>query len=138
MTEGLMSKAGPNGSSKSTSRAITRFFIKCGAYLPELLMLAAADALGKTEKPSRRSSAFMAFLAQLRQDFDTEFKPRTSRPQLLGGQDLIAEFGLKPSPLFKKILDRVEEERLSRRDMTRQDAVLLVREMIQNQGATEE
>ncbi|MGD9176121.1 MAG: HD domain-containing protein [Desulfobacterales bacterium] len=125
-------------SSKSTPRAVTRFFIKCGAYLPELLMLAAADALGKTEKLSRQSSAFMAFFVQLRQDFDTEFKPRASRPQLLGGQDLIAEFGLKPSPLFKKILDRVEEERLSRREMTRQDAVQLVRKLIEGQGSTEE
>jgi hypothetical protein len=43
---------------------------------------------------------------------------------------LIDEFGLKPSPQFKKILDRVEEERLSRSDMTRQEAVALVKKLI--------
>jgi tRNA nucleotidyltransferase/poly(A) polymerase len=122
----------------ATTRAATRFFIKCGAYLPELLVMAAADDLSKTEKRSRRSRAFMDFLIQLKQDFETEFKPRAARPQLLSGQDLIAEFGLKPSPFFKKILDHIEEERLSRREMTRQEAIQLVRELIQNQGSTEE
>ena len=133
MTKGLMPNAEPNASSKSTRRAVTRFFIKCGAYLPEILVMAAADALGKTEKQNRRSSEFMAFLVQLKQDFETEFKPRASRPRLISGQDLIAAFGLNPSPIFKKILDRVEEERLIRREMTRQDAIQLVRELIQNQ-----
>ncbi|MGD8610300.1 MAG: HD domain-containing protein [Desulfobacterales bacterium] len=118
----------------ASARAITRFFIKCGAYLPELLLIAAADALGKTEKYRRQSTAYVAFLVQLKQDFETEFKPRASRPKLISGQDLIAEFELKPSPLFKKILDRVEEERLSRREMTRQEAVRLVRELIQAEG----
>jgi putative nucleotidyltransferase with HDIG domain len=131
MTEGLMSKTEPNGSSKSTRRAITRFFVKCGGYLPEILVMAAADALGKTEKGSLRNSAFMAFLVRLKHDFETEFKPRASRPRLISGQDLIAVFGLNPSPLFKKILGRVEEERLLRREMTRQQALKLVREIIQ-------
>jgi hypothetical protein len=79
----------------------------------------------------------MAFLAQLKQDFETEFKPRASRPQLISGQDLIAEFGLNPSPLFRKILDHVEEERLSRREMTRQEAVQLVRELIKAEGRSQ-
>ncbi len=121
----------------ATPRAVTRFFIKCGAFLAELLVMAAADALGKTEKHSRRNSAFMAFLVQLKQDFETEFKPRASRSQLISGQDLIAEFGLNPSPLFKKILDRVEEERLSRSEMTRQEAVQLVRELIKAEGRSQ-
>ena len=122
----------------ATPRAVTRFFIKCGACLPELLVMAAADALGKTEKRSRRNSAFIAFLVQLKQRFETEFKPRAARPQLISGKDLIAAFGLHPSPLFKTILDRVEEERLSRREMTRQEAVQLVRKLIEGQGSTEE
>jgi tRNA nucleotidyltransferase/poly(A) polymerase len=120
-----------------TPRAVTRFFIKCGAFLPELLVMAAADALGKTEKRSRQRSAYMAFLVQLKQDFETEFKPRASRPQLISGQDLIAEFGLNPSPLFKKILDRVEEHRLSQSKMTRQEAIQLAREIIKAEGRSQ-
>ena len=118
-------------------RAVTRFFIKCGVYFPELLVMAAADALGKIEKHRRQRDAYVAFLVQLKQDFETEFKPRASRPQLISGQDLIAEFGLNPSPLFKKILDRVEEERLSRRGMTRPEAIKLVRELIQAEGRSQ-
>ena len=116
---------------KATPRAVTRFFIQCGAYLPELLVMAAADTLGKATKQNRQSKAFMAFLDQLMFDFENDFRPRASEPQLITGQDLIAEFGLNPSPLFKKILDRVEEERLSRRQMTRQEAIKLVSELIE-------
>jgi hypothetical protein len=71
-------------------------------------------------------------------DFETNFKPRTSDSRLISGHDLTAEFELAPSPLYKKILARVEEERLSRSDMTRQEAFNLVRELIRNQGSNEE
>jgi hypothetical protein len=36
--------------------------------------------------------------------------------------------------LYKKILSRVEEERLSRSDMTRQEALALVRKLISSEG----
>lgn len=118
----------------ATPRAVTRFYMRCGAYLPELLVMAAADSLGKTKKQSRQDPGFMAFLNQLMLDFENDFKPRASRPQLITGRDLIAEFGLKPSPLFKTILDRVEEERLSQPKMTRQQAVKLVKKLIKAEG----
>jgi len=115
---------------KAAPRAVTRFFMKCAEHIPDLLIMAAADMLGKEAEPSERSIAFMAFLNQLLVDFETNFKPGTSSPRLITGHDLTAEFGLEPSPLYSKILDRVEEERLSRSDMTRQDAVALVRKLI--------
>ncbi|MGD9206534.1 MAG: hypothetical protein PVF86_18440, partial [Desulfobacterales bacterium] len=62
-----------------------------------------------------------------------EFRPKAAKPRLITGHDLIADFGLKPSPLFKKILDRVEEERLSKSKMTRQEAVALVQQLIRDQ-----
>ena len=79
----------------------------------------------------------MAFLNQLLVDFENNFKPGASAPPLINGHDLTAEFGLEPSPLFRKILRRVEEERLSRGDMTRQEALNLVRKLIDNQGSSE-
>ncbi len=123
---------------KAAPRAVTRFFMKCAAHIPDLLIIAAADVLGKEAESSERSTAFMAFLNQLMIDFETNFKPRTSSPRLITGHDLTAEFGLEPSPLYRKILDRVEEERLSRSDMTRQDALALVRRLIRGQRSTEE
>jgi tRNA nucleotidyltransferase/poly(A) polymerase len=118
---------------KAGPRAVTRFFMKCAEHFPELLIIAAADMLGKEAQPNERSTAFTAFLNQLMFDFENDFKPRTSSPRLITGHDLTAEFGLEPSPLFKKIIARVEEERLSRSDMTRQEAFDLVRELIKTE-----
>ncbi len=80
----------------------------------------------------------MAFLNQLTVDFESNFKPRTSSPRLISGHDLTAEFGLEPSPLYKQILDRVEQERLSGGNMTRLEAFNLVREFIRNQRSSED
>ena len=119
---------------KAGPRAVTRFFMKCAGYIPDLLIIAAADMLGKEAEFSKRSAAFLAFLNQLMIDFEANFTSRKSGPRLITGHDLSAEFGLAPSPLYKKILSRVEEERLSRSDMTRQEALALVRKLISSEG----
>jgi poly(A) polymerase len=120
----------------ATRRAVTRFFMKCAANTPALLILATADMLGKEKQQHEQSPAFINFIKQLMVDFETDYKPKNAAPPLITGHDLINEWGLKPSSLFKKILNRVKEEHLSRRDMTRQEAVDLVRELIQDQKAT--
>ena len=117
---------------KAGPRAVTRFFMKCAGHIPDLLLIAAADMLGKEAEFSERSTAFLAFLNQLMVDFETNFKPRTSGSRLISGHDLTTEFALAPSPLYKEILARVEEERLSRSNMTRQEALALVKKLIGN------
>lgn len=111
-------------------RAVTRFFIKCATYVPELLVCATADMLGKEEEQNDRSRKFLRFANQLLAEYESDFKPKKSKPALITGRDLINEFGLKPSPRFKIILDRVEEERLAGTDMSRQDALDLVKKLI--------
>jgi tRNA nucleotidyltransferase/poly(A) polymerase len=111
-------------------RAITRFFIKSAEHTCELLTCAAADMLAKEEAQNDRSRAFIKFANQLLAEFETDFKPKKSIPPLITGHDLINKFSLKPSPLFKKILDRLEEERLSRSEMSRQEAEALVKKLI--------
>jgi hypothetical protein len=115
---------------KAGPRAVTRFFMKCADHFPDLLIIAAADMLGKKAQPNERGTAFTAFLNQLMVDFENDFKPRTLNPRLITGHDLTAEFELEPSPLFKKILAQVEEEQLSRNDMTRREALALVKRLI--------
>jgi tRNA nucleotidyltransferase/poly(A) polymerase len=121
---------------EATQRAVTRFFMKCAEHMPELLFIAAADMLGKEADPGSRSAAFMVFLNQLMLDFESNFKPRALGQRLINGHDLAAEFRLRPSPLYKEILGRVEEERLARDDMTRQDALALVKKLIRNQRSS--
>ena len=117
-------------------RAITRFFIKCSEHTDALLICATADMLAKEKKRNDRSRAFIAFVNQLLAKFETDFKPRKSLPPLIRGNDLINSFGLKPSPLFKKILDRVEEERLSKNKMSKKEALALVKGLIRSQEST--
>ena len=118
---------------KDAPRALTRFFMQCAEQIFELLIIAAADCLAKETQPGKRSSAFIAFLNGLMVDFESNFKRRRSGPRLITGHDLFAEFGLEPSPLYKKILQRVEEERLSEGDMSRQDALKLAGKLIREQ-----
>lgn len=117
-------------------RAITRFFIKSAEHTCELLMCAAADMLAKEEKQDARSRAFIKFINQLLVEFETDFKPKKSAPPLITGHDLINTFGLKPSPLFKRILDRIEEERLFKSEMSRQEALTLIKQLIRDQKST--
>ena len=117
-------------------RAVMRFFRKCTANMPALLIMAAADMLGKEKQQSEQRNAFINFTHQLMVDFETDYKPIIAAPPLITGHDLINEFGLEPSPLFKIILNRLEMERLARSDMSRQEALALVMELIQDQRSS--
>jgi hypothetical protein len=97
-------------------------------------MCAAADMLAKEKAQNDRSRAFIKFSNQLFAEFETDFKPKKSIPPLITGHDLINKFGLNPSPLFKRILDRMEEERLSRSEMSQQEAEALVKKLITEVG----
>ena len=99
-------------------------------------MCAAADMLAKEKEQNDRSRAFIKFVNQLLAEFETDFKPKKSIPPLITGHDLINKFGLKPSPLFKKILDRMEEERLSRSEMSRPEAEALVKRLIRDRESS--
>jgi hypothetical protein len=59
------------------------------------------------------------------------YLPRALSPPPITGNDLIREFGLKPSGRFKEILDFIDEERLSRDGLTRPEALELVKKLLQ-------
>ena len=96
-----------------TRRAITRFFMKCGASTPDLWLHALADIKGKSDEEDDRNEAFINFAREMITYYYTEYAPKKKYPPLINGNDLINTFGLKPSPLFKKILTGVEEARLA-------------------------
>ena len=114
-----------------TSKGKARFFIKCGPDTAYLLLHAMADFMGKSDDHNRKKDmAFTSFLKGLIQAFFSDFKPRNSEPPLITGHDLIDEFGLTPSPLFKKLLNRIKEARLSNRIQNRQEALRLAKELL--------
>ncbi|MDX9787734.1 MAG: HD domain-containing protein [Desulfobacterales bacterium] len=119
-----------------TDKAITCFFMTCGDDTPYLLWHVAADLFGKGAASHSTLAPFTAFLCMLLNRFFTEFKIKSSSPPLLTGKDLIAEFGLPPSALFKHILARVETARLSGTCTTRNAAISLVRDYLSAQSTS--
>jgi len=113
-----------------TNKGIIRFFNKCGDNTPALLLHAIADIQGKWNKGNARDKDFISFAKKMIQDYISVFKPEKKLPPLLTGYDLMTEFGLTPSPLFKKILNNVEEARLCKTIKSRQDALILAKKII--------
>ena len=115
-----------------THKGVTRFFIKCGENTPALLLHTLADIMAKRDKPNQTNKAFIGFAKEMIHDFFYSFKPKIKEPPLITGRDLIHEFELTPSPLFKSILNLVEEEKLTNKIKSRDEALTLVRDYLHN------
>jgi len=111
-------------------RAFTRFFMKCRDLTPDVLLHALAEFMGKKDTQDPELREFSDFIRTLIQNYYSVLQPRASLPPPLTGNDLINEFGLKPSAEFKRILKRIEEKRLTQQVLTRHQALKLVEELI--------
>jgi poly(A) polymerase len=121
-------------SPRPSPREVTRFFRAAHAVLPGLLLNAAADLMAEPAAPAGRSQDVRSFAAEMLHTYFFAYMPRWQSPPPISGNDLIREFGLKPSALFKQILDSIEEERLSRSDVGRAEALEMVRVHLKSQG----
>ena len=83
-------------------------------------------------KGDKCKEEFIAFAKNMLFKYFSEFMPRKKMPALITGHDLINKFDLSPSPLFKKIISKIEEATLSNQINTRQEALLLVKKIIRN------
>ena len=113
-------------------KGLTRFFVKCGDNTPYLLLHAMADIKAKLADATEKNQAFLSFIKNVMNDFVNNFKPKSKEPPLVTGYDLIHIFKLTPSPVFKTILNFVEEARLANRIHSRAEALTLVREFLNN------
>lgn len=114
-----------------TRRAIFRFLIKSRPLAVDLLIHAIADARGK--KTFHSPAAFEQFCRQLVHTYVFDFQKKSKFPPLITGHDLINELHLSPSPLFTRLLSRVEEERFAGRLRTRSEALEWVKNFIESQ-----
>ena len=119
-------------SSDASKRLASRFFIKHGQTAPGLILHSTADILAKSPVKDPRNEAFLRFARQLIKDCFHEFLPKLKRPPILTGKDLIAEFGLEPSPLMGKALAFVNEKSLCE-DIKRPKALELAARFIARQ-----
>lgn len=117
-----------------SDRAVTRFYIQCGGMTPEILLHAAADSAGKRETPETDFSDFTTFIETLLNRYVDTHTRRTAGPALLTGHDLMTAFDLSPSPLFKKLLAQVETARLAGEISKKQQALELVRRLLDRSG----
>ena len=104
-----------------------RFFLAAGDTVPDLLLQEAAWFRSDRHAAAERRSAFERYTGHLLRRYREEYRPRKAMPSPVTGDDLLAEFGLRPSPMIKELLRVVEEERLTRRTFSRADALQLVR-----------
>lgn len=112
---------------KLTLKACLRLVRKIGELLPGLFMLAMADALaGKGEGSPEEIEQEVAGLFERLQQVEKEHVApvRTASP-LLTGRDLIKELQLEPGPMFRTILEQVEEAQMEHRINTRKEALAL-------------
>jgi hypothetical protein len=110
-----------------TPRDEVRFFLAAGDTVPDLLLQETAWFRSDRSAAAERRAAFERYTGQLLRRYLEEYRPRKAMPSPVTGDDLKAEFGLRPSPMIKELLRVVEEERLTRRTFTRSDALQLVR-----------
>jgi tRNA nucleotidyltransferase/poly(A) polymerase len=106
-----------------------RLFLAAGETVVDLLLAEAAWARSDPD-PSARAAGFEEYIGGVLRRWCTDGRPRKAEPAPITGEDLVSELGLRPSPLFKELLQVVEEERLMRRAFTRADALRLMRRVL--------
>lgn len=116
-----------------TARDEVLFFLAAGDTVPDLLLLAAAWGRSARADPGERCDAFDLYAGRLLHRYLEEYLPRKAAPAPLTGDDLIAELGLRPSPVIGELLQLVESERLMREAFSREEALQLVRRTLEGE-----
>lgn len=110
---------------KSSKSAVRRLSTK--VVIEDLVLVAKADFLGRTTKEALRGEYPAGeWLLDMAKNLDVV---NSAPKMLLQGRDLIT-LGLKPSPEFKKILDKVYEMQLDGEIRTLEEAVEMARGLI--------
>ncbi len=112
-----------------TVRAVNRFMNRLGEWAFPTVLLAFADALAT--KLSGYGVSGHIKLAKIMEDILRRKEAEASRPpRLITGYDLI-NLGLKPSPLFKKILQEIDDLQAEGRIKTREEALKILPSIVE-------
>ncbi len=115
-----------------TRRAMNRFLRRAGEWAFPIVILAYADALSSTL--SHQGVVSHLILAKSLHDFIEEMeKEKKKEPRLITGNDLIS-MGLKPGPLFREIIEEIEDLRAERKIRTKKAALAAVKAILKEKG----
>ena len=118
-----------------TNRAIYRFYRDLDETANSVLYLSLADYLAargpmvETEDWQRRVDLVNYVLAEANRERSPERKER-----LVTGHDLIETFGLEPGPLFRRLLEGLEEAQAVGDIQTREEALAWVKAKLEEGG----
>jgi len=115
-------------------KACLRLVKAVAEHLPGLFLLAMADALaGKGEgSPEDIEQEISGLFSRLEEVEQKHVTPVRTAPPLITGKDLISELQLRPGPLFRRILEQVEEAHMEHAISTRRQALDLAAEYAKN------
>jgi len=117
-----------------TPRSVYRFFRHARVAGVDVTLLGLADCLG-THGDALDLGEWQHTLdvaATLLEGYFCRRQEVISPPKLISGWDLMAEFGLSSGPRVGELLERVGEAQVEGRVSTREEALALVREILQN------
>jgi putative nucleotidyltransferase with HDIG domain len=114
-----------------TRRAIYRFFRDTGDCGVDILLLSLADHLA-THGPDVDLHRWVERLGLIAQMFDTYFSRReevVAPPPLINGHDIMQELGLPPGRHIGAILEAIREAQASGEVMTKEEALMLAKQV---------
>ena len=108
-------------------KACLRLIRSLGEHLPGLFLLGMADALaGRGDaRPEEMEAELARLFARVEQVRREHVEPVRQGKPLLTGRDLIEELHLSPGPIFREILEAVEEAHMEKKIHTREQALAL-------------
>lgn len=107
-----------------TAKACLRIFKAVGPELPGLFLLTMADSLAGQglKRPPDMEKELVDLYCEIDRICRQQIKPVLDAPRLLTGRDLI-KLGLRPGPVFKTILDSLEQAQVSGKITDRSQAL---------------
>ncbi len=106
-----------------TKRAMRRLINACQDYV-SLFLVAMADSLASAGPDKNKDlESYLADLFWEIHNFYQETLVPVSKTRLITGKDLIEIFGLEPGPIFRELLEKIEEARVEGKIKTRKEAL---------------
>ena len=111
---------------------IYQFVNETDPNLVPLLFLVSAFWIERNGTEGETDDHFLRSIYNIADFYLNRYLPKKKKPPFITGDDLIEQFKMKPSPLFKIILGQIEESRVLGSIESREQAETMVRVFIEN------